>query len=44
MKKTDNKNHDPLAAFEIFGWTVLILAALYGALQSVVMLLAAGGG
>lgn len=36
-------DHDPLAAFEIIGWTVLILAALYGVLQSVAMLLAAGG-
>lgn len=45
MKKTDNHNpHDPLAAFEICGWTVLILAALYGLLRIVAMLLAAGGG
>lgn len=43
MKKTDNKNPDPLAAFEVVGLTVVILVALYGALQVVATLLAAGG-
>lgn len=47
MNKPPNHNphdphRDPLPAFEI-GLTVLILAALYGALRIVAMLLAAGG-
>lgn len=42
MKKPDN--HNPLDAVEIIGLTVLILFALYGGLQVLAMLLAAGGG